>query len=345
MRLTRLGIPLLCLVAAGCGMEKDKGIFMAAGSYGDLAVVYSEDGLEPLARDFESRLGDLTTFVIKAEPRFNTDLYPAGKWELARGYKNAVFLVHLGQGGEAEKAVRGLLSAEAWDQLGTGQGGMVQRHDPWSTYQLLVVVASRDRNSLSSLLRQNMDRIRDTIENSNRERIQRRNRYDGLETRLMNVYWERFGFYLEIPATYRQNQLDTGVHPGIELMQNSPSRGITITWEAVDDPVGVLEDPEFLIGMRRAIGERLHDEELPEESLMWDEGGLPGVGGKKLTGSWTSTSFAGGGPFWCYFIADPAGRRVFCIDLLVYAPGMDKMGFFRRMEAVAATFALERPQP
>jgi hypothetical protein len=65
----------------------------------------------------------------------------------------------------------------------------------------------------------------------------------------------------------------------------------------------------------------------------------------KLEGAWTSNRFAGGGPFWCYFIPDPDRGRLFCLDLLVYAPGMDKMDFFRRMEAIAGTFATTRPRP
>ena len=65
----------------------------------------------------------------------------------------------------------------------------------------------------------------------------------------------------------------------------------------------------------------------------------------KLEGAWTSTVFAGGGPFWSFFLADPAGQRVICLDLLVFAPGEDKMNIFRRLEATAATFSFQRPHP
>ncbi len=65
----------------------------------------------------------------------------------------------------------------------------------------------------------------------------------------------------------------------------------------------------------------------------------------KLEGAWTSNEFSGGGAFWCYFIPDSERGRMICLDLLVYAPGMDKMNFFRRLDAVASTFSMRRPQP
>ncbi|MBU1073753.1 DUF4837 family protein, partial [bacterium] len=49
------------------------------------------------------------------------------------------------------------------------------------------------------------------------------------------------------------------------------------------------------------------------------------------------------GPFWCYFVADEARGRIFCLDLLVYAPNKEKMDFFRRLRALLETFSLTAP--
>ena len=97
--------------------------------------------------------------------------------------------------------------------------------------------------------------------------------------------------------------------------------------------------------MRARMGEALHNEEIVPESLVWSEEQLGSNQAVKLEGAWASTVFSGGGPFWSYFVADPAGQRVVLIDLLVFAPGEDKTAYFRQLAATAATFAFQRPHP
>jgi hypothetical protein len=334
-----------CLLLGGCGMDSEKGILMAAGSYGDLAVVMSSDNLRPLADSFMAGMNTEFVFVIKPETLFKPDYFGPSKWDLAKGYKNSLFLVRIGDGGKAEKAARNLMSGEAWEKLVSGGGGVVKVADPWSTYQQVIVVASRDRNNLGSILKRNSDKIREIFEDSSRERILRRNRYEGLNTALMDAYWNRYGVFLEIPAAYTQNQFEPDGYPGLELMRTGPSRGISLAWMKSDDPVGTLADKEALEAFRAQLGDKLHAEEIIPSSFVWRSTEIGGAPAVKLTGAWTSNKFSGGGAFWCYFLPDAARGRLVCLDLLVYAPGMDKMGFFRRMDAVASTFSTQRPQP
>ena len=332
------------LAAAGCGVNKEKAILMAAGSYGDLAVVVSDAELRPVADRFVAQLVTEKTFVIRPEPTFNVDIFEPDRWELAKGYKNVLILVDLGKGGAAAKGARKAISKETWERLESGGGGVVQAKDPWSTYQHLVVAASRDRNNLSSILSRNVDKIRTIYEESNRERILRRNRYDGLNTNLVNACMDRLGFFLEIPGAYEQNQLQPDGYPGVELMRKGPSRGITVSWLESADPQAVLADREQLIEMRAEMGAKMHFEEILPQTFVWETVDFGGRTFQKLEGAWNSTRFDGGGAFWCYFTADEKQGRVYCIDLLVYAPGMEKMDMFRQMEAVASTFSTERPQ-
>ena len=128
-------------------------------------------------------------------------------------------------------------------------------------------------------------------------------------------------------------------------MRTGPSRGISLAWMKSKDPVGLLADKEVLAAFRAQLGEELHDEEIIPSSFEWTSTEIGDAPAVKLTGAWTSNKFSGGGAFWCYFLPDPARGRMVCLDLLVFAPGMDKMGFFRRMDAVAGTFSTQRPQP
>lgn len=339
-----VSVPLLLLAVAGCGLDREKGILMAAGSYGDIAVAVGDEQMIPLANRFLAVFNTRTTFVIKEEPLFKPDVYGPDRWDLAKGYKNALLLVVLDDGGPVESAARKAVSKDAWERMRESGGGIVQVNDPWSTYQFLVVVASRDRNSLGSILRNNADKIREMYEEKSRERIVRRYRYDGLDDQLMTALWSRFGFFLEIPAVFARNQVEPDGFPGIELLQNGPSRGVTVSWVETDDPLSMLADPEALVSMRAEMGLRMHSEELVAETFIWRETAIDRIPAVKLEGAWNSTRFTGGGPFWCYFVPDTRGGRVFCIDLLVYAPGMDKAPFFRRLDALARTFSLTRPR-
>jgi len=326
-------------------MDSEKGILMAAGSYGDLAVVLSDPSLRPVADRFMADMNPEKIFVIKPETLFKPDYFGPAQWELAKGYKNALFLVRIGDGGNAEKAARKLMSSDAWERLEAGGGGVVKVADPWSTYQQVVIVASRDRNYLGSMLTKNSEKIRDIFEDSNRERILRRHRYEGLNTALMDAYWDRYGVFMELPLEYRQNQLEPKGYQGLELMRNGPSRGISLGFYRAADPTALLGDQEGLAALRADLGEKLHDEEIIPSSFLWSPAEIGGVSCVKLEGAWTSNKFSGGGAFWCYFIPDSHRERIVVLDLLVYAPGMDKMGFFRRLDAVAGTFSFQRPQP
>jgi hypothetical protein len=128
-------------------------------------------------------------------------------------------------------------------------------------------------------------------------------------------------------------------------MRNGPSRGISLAWKKTDDPEAMLADQDALAEIRHLMADKLHGEEAIPSSFVWSPAEVQGVACVKLEGAWTSNRFSGGGAFWCYFIPDAARGRMFCLDLLVYAPGMDKMNFFRRLDAVASTFSTHRPQP
>ncbi|MCP4292495.1 MAG: DUF4837 family protein [bacterium] len=336
---TLLILPVLFL-SSGCGLNNEKGILMAAGSYSDLAVVVSSPNIEPLARKFLQGLNTKKTFVIKEEGLFNPDVLPANKLDIAKGYKNAILILRIGDGGKLEKSVRKQVSDETWNRLRSGSGGLVQLNDPWATYQTVLVVASRDRNSLSSLLGQKTEKIRSLFEKSSRKRLQRRNRYNGLNTALMNAYRDRFGFSLEIPKDFSQNQLEPDGFPGLELLQSAPSRGVSISWLATEDVSWLMTQRAALAVMRQNMGEKLHTEDVIAETFQWSEEKLGEHDVLKLEGAWTSQRFAGGGAFWCYFIPDPKNNRVICLDLLVYAPGMDKLAMFRALDAIAGTFSL-----
>ncbi|MBK8166248.1 MAG: DUF4837 family protein [bacterium] len=345
----RVPVPVLALVcclvlATGCGLDDEKAILMAAGSYGDVAIALSDETLRPATDRFLTAFNPQVTFVIQPESVFKVDVFGPDHLDAARGYKNVILVVRMGSGGAVEKQAKRLVSREAWLKMEETGGGIVQVPDPWATYQLAVVVAARDVNGLGSILRNNPDKLRGIIETENRDRILRRARHDGLQEGLMSRYWREFGFWLEIPAEFRQNQFRPDGFPGLELITNAPSRGITISWRDTDEPTAFLADADVMVALRSEMGKVLHKEELVPESFTWSRESIADVPCVRLDGAWNSTDFDGGGPFRCWFIPDKARGRLYCVDLLVYAPGQDKMIHFRRLEAFLSTFSTKGPR-
>ncbi len=343
----RLGalVLLAVLVAAGCGYDEEKPIFMAPGSYGDIAIVVSDvnliGGLEPFRQQFNVE----HTFVLSREKRFDIDIYEPDAWKLSRGYKNILFVWRVGDGGPVSEYLRDKLTDAGEERATSAAGALLPLENPFGSYQQAFIVSATDRNSLLSYLRSNAADLRARFEEKSAQRIMRRYRHEGLASQVMNDLWLKHRFFLEIPSVFRINQDAPDGYPAVELMRTGPSRGITVAWTASSDPDLLMGQRSLLLELRKEMGLKMHDEELVPGSLVWSEdtiGGLPAV---RLEGAWNSRSFDGGGPFWCWFVADRANRRVFCLDALVFAPGMEKMDYFRRLQAILDTFSLERPQP
>ncbi len=336
-------LPALLLAGTGCHLDRNEAMLMAGGAYGDLAVVVSQDDLDPAVRPFLARLNRPVSFVIKEEMSYKVDVYRPDKWELCKNYKNILFVVQWGAGGPVQKEVSHLLSNESLQRV--QGGGLVQLENTYARYQYVLVAVSPDRNMLASLLNRRVDEIRSGLEDSSRDRILGRFRHEGIAKDLVARNWSKYHFQLEIPQAYRQNQENPQGFPSIEWMRTSPSRGITLAWREEADPRAFLGDRAKLLAWRREMGEKVHDEELVDQSLAWSDTTAADLPAQKLTGAWSGREFAGGGPFWSIFLPDERNGRVFCIDLLCYAPNEDKLPFFREMQAIASTFSVEAPQP
>jgi hypothetical protein len=328
-----------------CDLDKEEGILMAAGSYGDIAVVVSDDSLIPPVQPFLDRLNAPVTFVITQENPYNIDVFGPSKWKLCKGYRNILFLLRWGDGGAVEKKVNSFLSSESLAKLKRGTGGLAQVNDPFARYQFALLVGAHDRNSLASVLSRNLDRIRNLIEKKCTERIQRRFRHTGLREELMTAYWDRYQFFLEIPREYPEKQHSPRGFPGIEWESQEAARALTLAWRQSTDPESDLRDPDLLFSWRRDIGTSLQELEISDVAFAWAETTLAEIPCVKLTGSWGSKVVSGGGPFRSFFLSDPSGGRLVCLDLRCFAPGKEKTPAFREMQAIAETFSLQRPQP
>jgi len=343
---TILGAVLvLCILISGCQTEGRDSIISAVGSYGDIAMVLSDPELESHLVRFREIMNPQETFVIRQEDTYRFHDFTSDNWRNGRNYRNLLFVCRWGSGGGVESAIKKMLSDKTLDRLTTGRGGVVTVHDPFFRNQLAIIVVARDPNDLVRTLNNHADALRDTLTRDINRRIMADNRRQGLLTGVVENAWRRFGFSLELPDEFAENQTRPGGYPGVEWIRTDGAmRGVTVSWEAVDAPTLTLQDHDALAEIRSQMGEAMHDEGVIEsDSFVWTAEVINGRPAVKLAGNWQSRRVEVGGPFWCYFLADETGSRIYCVDLLVYAPNKEKMDYFRRLRASLETFSLTEP--
>jgi hypothetical protein len=338
---------ILALVCGGCGGSDDEPIFSSVGSYGDVAVITSDAALYDAAVPFLNRLSPDVTFVIKKEETYRFQHFTGDAWKNGRNYRNIIFLVRLGDGGDVEKAVRKLVGQDNVDRLKSGNGDVLIVRDPYFGNQLAFIAASVDRNLLASVLNREGAALGDTLAADVNRRMIRDNRRSGINAEAVRRDWNRYGFHLEIPRIFKENQFEPDGFPGVEWLYSSPegtADGLTYAWTEVDDPAAALADRDVLLALRGDMGETMHDaSELNDLSLKWSEETVAGLAAVRLDGAWASRKASVGGPFRTYFFAVPDRGIVLAVDLLVYAPNREKMEDMRRLRAIVETLSFEPP--
>jgi len=338
---------LFALICGGCGGADDDPIFSSVGSYGDIAVITSNPDLYEAATPFLNKLSPDVTFVIKKEETYRIQHYTGSEWKNGRNYRNLMFLVRWGDGGAVEKELRSLLRQETIDKLVSGNGDVVTLRDPYFRNQLAYIAVSVDRNLLASVLNREAKALGDTLAADIYRRMARDNRREGVNTAAVRRDWSRYGFHLQIPVVFKENQFEPRGFPGVEWLYTSAegtSDGLTYAWTEADDPDAVLADRDALLKLRGDMGETMHDaSELNDLTLQWSEETVAGRPAVRLDGAWASRKAGVGGPFRTYFFAVPEREVVLAVDLLVYAPNREKMDDMRRLRAIVETLSFEQP--
>lgn len=329
---------------AGCNGEGRDSIISAVGSYGDIAVILSDPELAPPLADFREALAPEHTFVIKQEAEYRFQTFEPRHWKDGRNYRNLLIVCRWGSGGQVQSAVEHLLPDDRLQGLVTGRGGVVIVRDPYFRNQLAIVAVARSPNDLVRVLNAQVPALRDTLARDIDRRILSDNRRQGLLPGVALSAWRRFGVAIELPDVFHENQTRPDGFPGVEWIRtDGTTRGLTVSWDDVADPGTRLADRAALADMRTRLGDALHSESLDPDSFEWTTETVHGLPAVKLAGNWSSRRVGAGGTFWCYFVADPDRSRIYCFDLLVYAPNKDKMDDFRRLRALLESIDFAEP--
>jgi len=217
-----------------------------------------------------------------------------------------------------------------------GENYMFIERDQWSRDQLMVILVSSDIPTLKQKIAENRSFLYGIFDTNFKEYLlktmyKRREQKD-LEQRMLINY----GFKIRIQHDYflAQEFPDEGF---IWFRRMYPERWIFIRW--IDGGDTTMLDPFWVVKERNRIGAKYYGgDRVVDKYLFAPRSQFLGRPAQITTGLWENDSKVAGGPFKNYTFYDAFSRRVYMIDIAVFAPSEDKMPYLRRLDIIAHTF-------
>ncbi len=211
----------------------------------------------------------------------------------------------------------------------------VQRNQ-WAKDQLMVILVAKDVSTLRRKIENNSDFLYAIFDTDFNQRLKsemfRRGGKKKIEKELMATY----GWTMRIQRDYFfvQEFPDEGF---VWFRRMYPERWIFVRW--IDGGDTTLLNAQWVVGERNRIGAAYYGGDcVTNEYFFSHRSTFLGRTAQVTSGLWENPSKVAGGPFKNYTFYDSFSRRVYMIDLAVFAPGKDKVPYLLRQEVIARTF-------
>lgn len=317
------------LFTIGCDIKKH--------SYGDFDRIFVfADSINFLQS--EAALGEVfdrfiytphseKSFYFGRENLQNLDTY--------KSRRTLVFLGVLNEDKPVSKYVQNMLSEEVRRSVEQGQSFEFFRYNVYAEDQLVIILVANDSATLIEKLRQNSDKIYNTLEKYHFERLSRAMFLEGEQTNIENYLAKEYGWSIQVQYSY-QIVKDSDEHDFFWIKRLNPDRNLSISRIKYDS---LETNQEKLIALRDQVAA----EYFQKDSVLVDDTYLSFVefAGKraaKLSGVWQNHQLIMGGPFRTYFLYDEKSGFLYLVDLHVVAPGKRKKPYLDQLEVMANTF-------
>ncbi len=314
-------------------------IIHAVGPYSDVHILTDTRNLMPVAEALRKELQTPVEYSLQPEKTLNVMIFDAKEKKGAKVAKNIIVLGMVNGKDRASQEISRHLEGESLRGLSAKDLFVAEREDIYFKNQNVIFLAGFDRNMMQAAIMKKAPALRGQIEIKNRQRVRDFLFSFGHDVDLEQQIQRDAGFVLGVPADYKVTRFAKGDNRGVvEIAATGPTRTLAVMWQQVDNP-NVLADQPFLLEQRRAWGKEFLDEDLSEAGgFEWTLEDFRGDTVPKLAGFWEGDTY--GGPFRTIFLYDPHRRRLFGLNMLCYAPNMDKHPYMRETHALAETFRL-----
>ncbi len=206
----------------------------------------------------------------------------------------------------------------------------------WAKDQLIAVLVAKDIPTLQEKIYLNREFIYNIFRTDYQEFIHFTIEGNRANHQLQEELRDKYEWSLLLQRDYFVVQ----EYPGqgfVWFRRLVPERWIFVRWIEGGD-LAMLR-PEWIVRERNRIGAKFYGgDTVVNKYLFSKQGKFLGREAQITRGLWENNPKIKGGPFENYTFYDPLTRRVYMIDLAMYAPQKDKLPYLHRMEVIAETF-------
>jgi len=324
-------LAIVSAMALSCSMKKN--------SWWQEPVI----GVMADSTDWQALQGDLrTTYerVVRtpqAEKTFKLRYVTEDDFMRYTRFKYLVLAATLESTGRVGKIVQRVCSDPVVRQgVENGEHYMFIERDQWSRDQLMLILVSKDIPTLKKKIADNRTFLYNIFDSDFKEYLlktmyKKREKKDIEKDLLIKYGWN---FRVQHDYFLAQEFPDEGF---VWFRRLYPERWIFVRWIDGGDTTNL--DSWWVIKERNRIGSQYYGgDRVAEKYLFSPRSTFLGRPAQVTTGLWENDAKVAGGPFRNYTFYDALSKRLYMIDIAVFAPGEDKLPYLRRLDIMAHTF-------
>lgn len=327
---------LLCGFMGWCGcMLKSE----AVGSNHEVVVVVSSSTWDHVEDVVRSIFGQ-KIYTPQEEMIFTLRVVQPDEFDFYKKFRNVLILAPLNDQDEGGVLINSLVSGEVKAQIHSGEAYMFLKRDVWGRGQTIMILSGPDESSLVDHLLENGEEIFRVQESALNEKVEAWLYEKAEQTKLREKLYQTYGWSIRVPREYYLDQ-ERPEDRFIFLRRTVPDRWLFVYWEEVEGPESLTE--EWCLTRRAQIGTTFYrGDSVVEEYMQIDRVMFLDWDALCVKGLWQNRSaqagYAAGGPFRSYCFYDAKTKRLYMVDIAVFAPGMSKEPYLRQLDIMAHTF-------
>ncbi|MFT7589849.1 MAG: hypothetical protein ACI959_002069 [Limisphaerales bacterium] len=264
-------------------------------------------------------------------------------------HRNIIFVGVLDQESQYNETIKSLLGAEGVAKVMEGGFFRVERKAVWSSGQTVHILVASDYQSMEAGLSKGLDRVVESIEATEFEKIRSFVYSSGINVDLTQELENEHNINMKIPATYRKHaKSNNNFHwyrkstidqtATVMLLEQPYTRSVQVT-------------PDYAIFIRDSLGKRYERSQIEGAYMTTEKRIRPQIDTLSVNGHfairtqglWRLVGDFMGGAYVNYLVYDEDNQRVIYLDAYVHAPDIkNKRKMMREHEAIITTFSVPK---
>jgi hypothetical protein len=275
--------------------------------------------------------------TVEPETVFSLVRVAARDFQSERLAANIFLVAALDSPDSVGQILRKLLPTETQEAVRRGEELLFAERDLWAAEQQVTILTAPDLASLDDFVGRGGAFVFETLYKRLVSRAVERAYFRGGNEGLRDSLAEQYGWSLLLPRPWEMVAPEE--ESAVYFFKNEPFRHLMVYWEAAD-PAPMA--PDSCLALRERLVWRHYDEDQVDRDRTTAEAstfqGRPCV---KLSGVWQNEKHVTGGAFRSYCFECPAQKRLYLVDLNVFAPGKEKFPYLAQLEGIAASFSCQ----